>query len=247
MWELDHQEGWVPKNWCFQTVMLKNTPESPLECKENKPVNPKGNQPWIFIGRTDAEGEAPILWPPEAKSWFTGKTLTLTLGKIDSKRRRGWQRIIWLDNSTDSRTLIWANSRTMNPSMLQSMGSLRVGHDWATSFSFFTFMHWRRKWQPTPVFLPEESQGWGAGGEGDDRGWDGWMASPTWWIWVWVNSGSWWWAGRPGLLQFMESQRVRHDWATELNWIFHSIYLAHLLHLLCQWTFRLLPCVSYCK
>ena len=58
----------------------------------------------------------------------------------------------------------------------------------------------------------------GAGGEGDDRGWDGWMASPTWWTWVWVNSGSWWWTGRPGMLWFMGSQRVGHDWATELNW-----------------------------
>ena len=58
----------------------------------------------------------------------------------------------------------------------------------------------------------------GIGGKGDDRGWDGWMASLTWWTWVWVNSGSWWWTGRPGMLQFMGSQRVRHDWATELNW-----------------------------
>ena len=60
--------------------------------------------------------------------------------------------------------------------------------------------------------------GLGAGGEGDDRGWDGWMASPTWWTWVWVNSGRWWWTGRPSVLQFMGSQRVGHDWATELNW-----------------------------
>ena len=59
---------------------------------------------------------------------------------------------------------------------------------------------------------------WGAGGEGDDRGWDGWIASPTWWMWVWMNSGSWWWTGRPGVLWFMGSQRVGHDWATELNW-----------------------------
>ena len=62
-----------------------------------------------------------------------------------------------------------------------------------------------------------------AGGEGDDRGWDGWMASPTQWTWVWVNSGSWWWTGRPGVLQFMRSQRVRYDWATELNWTYYNI------------------------
>ena len=61
-------------------------------------------------------------------------------------------------------------------------------------------------------------EGLGARGEGDDRGWDGWMASPTWWTWVWVNSGSWWWIGRPGVLQFMGSQRAGHDWVTELNW-----------------------------
>ena len=73
MWELDHKEGWASKNWCFQTVVLEKTLESPLESKEIKPVNPKGNQSWIFIGRTDAEGEAPILWPTDAKSWLIRK------------------------------------------------------------------------------------------------------------------------------------------------------------------------------
>ena len=71
MWELDHKEGWALKNWCFWTVVLEKTLESPLECKQIKPVNPKGNQLWIFIGRTDAE--ALILWPPDAKSWLIGK------------------------------------------------------------------------------------------------------------------------------------------------------------------------------
>ena len=73
IWDLDHKEGWAPKNWCFQIVVLKKTLKSPLVSKEIKPVNPKGNQPWIFLGRTDAEAEAPILWPPDAKSWLTGK------------------------------------------------------------------------------------------------------------------------------------------------------------------------------
>ena len=123
MWELDCEEGWVPKNWCFWTVVLEKTLESPLDCQEIQPVHPKGNQPWIFIGRTDAE----------------------------SKRPGCWERLR-------------------------------------------------------------------AGGEGDDRRWDGWMASPTQWTWVWVSSGSWWWTGRPVMLQFMGSQRVEHDWATELNW-----------------------------
>ena len=73
MWELDHEEGWTLKNWCFWTVVLENTLESSLDCKEIKPVNTKRNQAWIFIGRTDAEVEAPILWPPDAKSWLIGK------------------------------------------------------------------------------------------------------------------------------------------------------------------------------
>ena len=73
MWELDHKEGWVPNNWCFWIVVLEKTRESLLDYKEIKPVNPKGNQPWIFIGRTDAKAEAPILWPPDVKSWLIGK------------------------------------------------------------------------------------------------------------------------------------------------------------------------------
>ena len=73
MWELDYKESWAMKNRCFWTTMLEKTLESPLDCKESKPVNPKGNQPWTFIGRTDAEAEAPILWPPDAKNWLIGK------------------------------------------------------------------------------------------------------------------------------------------------------------------------------
>ena len=73
MWELDHKESWAPKNWCFWSVVLKKTLESPLDWKEIKPVNPNGNQFWIFIRRTDAEAEAPILWPPDAKSWLIRK------------------------------------------------------------------------------------------------------------------------------------------------------------------------------
>ena len=78
----------------------------------------------------------------------------------------------------------------------------------ATSWEELT--HWKRPWY---------WEGLGAGGEGDDRGWDGWMASPTWWTWVWVNSGNWWWTGKPGVLWFMVLQGVGHDWATELNWL----------------------------
>ena len=68
MWELDHKESWAPKNWCFWTVVLEKTLESPLDCKEIQPVHPKGDQSWVFIGRTDAETETPILWPPDVKS-----------------------------------------------------------------------------------------------------------------------------------------------------------------------------------
>ena len=136
MWELDYKEMWALKNWCFWTVVLEETLESPLDCKEIHPVHPKGNQSWIFIGRTDVETETPILWPPDAELTHL-------------KRPWFWERLK-------------------------------------------------------------------AGGERDYRGWDGWMASPTQWTWVWVNSGSWWWTGRPGVLQSMGSQRVRHDW-TDLN------------------------------
>ena len=73
MWELDHKEGWLPKNWCFWIVVLEKTLESPWDFKEIQPVHPKGNQSWVFIGRTDAEAEAPVLWPPDVKSWLIGK------------------------------------------------------------------------------------------------------------------------------------------------------------------------------
>ena len=129
-----HKEGWVLKNLCFQIVVLKKTLESPLGSKEIKPVHPKGKQPWIFIGRTDAE--APILWPPDAKSRLIGK--------------KSW---------------CWERLR--------------------------------------------------AGGEGGNRGWDGWMASLTQWTWIWVKSGRQWRTEAPGVLQSMGLQRVGHDLAAE--------------------------------
>ena len=119
MWELDHNEGWALKNWCFQTVVLERTLESPLDYKEITPVNPKGNQSWIPTGRTDAEAEAPTLWPPDVK---------------------------------------------------------------------FELTHWKRPWCWERFKVV---------GEGDDRGWDGWMASPTQWTWLWA--GSWWWTVKPGM------------------------------------------------
>ena len=133
MWELDHKEVWVPKNWCFQ-IVLKKPLESPLGSKEIKPVNPKGNQLGIFIGRTDAEAEAPILWPPDGKSQLI---------------------FSWC----------WERLR--------------------------------------------------AGKEGGNRGWDGWMASPTQWTWVWADSERQWRTGKPGVLQSIGPQRVGRDLVTE--------------------------------
>ena len=98
MLEVDHKKCWALKNWCFWTVVLEKTLESPLHCKEIKPVNPKGNQLWIFIGKTDAK--VPILWPPDAKSQLIGKDLEA--GKDWRQKEKGRQRMRWLDSITDS-------------------------------------------------------------------------------------------------------------------------------------------------
>ena len=138
MWELDCEESWALKNWCFWTVVLEKTLKSPLDCKEIQPVHSEGPQPRDFFGSNDAEAETPVLWPPHAKSWLTGK---------DSD----------------------------------------AGRDWG---------------QEEKGTTEDEMAGWHHRLDGR----------------VWVNSGSWWWTGRPGMLRFMGSKRVGHDWATELNW-----------------------------
>ena len=135
MWELDYKKSWVPKNWCFWTVVSDKTLESLLDCKEIKPVNPKGNQPWIFIGRTDAEAEAPIhgylMWSIDSLE------KTLMLGKTEGKRRRDDRgQDSWMASPTQC-TWIWASSgrwwRTGKPGVLESMESMcRVRHDWVT-------------------------------------------------------------------------------------------------------------------
>ena len=99
MWELDYKESWAPKNWCFWTVVLK-TLESPLDCKEVQPVHPKWDQFWVFIGRTYAKAETPILWPPDVKNWLIWKDPDTA--KIEGRKRKGWQRMRWLDGITDS-------------------------------------------------------------------------------------------------------------------------------------------------
>ena len=99
MWELDCEEGWAPKNWCFWTVVLEKTLESPLDCKEIQPVHPKGDQSWVFFGRNDAKAETPVLWPPHAKCWLIGKDSDA--GR-DWGRRRGRHRMRCLNGITDS-------------------------------------------------------------------------------------------------------------------------------------------------
>ena len=137
MWELYCKESWTLRNWCFWTVVLEKTLESLLDCKEIKPVNPKGNQSWIFFG-----------------DWC------------------------WSWNSNTLAT--WCEELT----------------------------HLKRPW--CWEILKMELGG-------GNRGWDGWMASPTWWTWVWVGSRSWWRTGKPGVLQSVGLQRVGHHWVTELN------------------------------
>ena len=106
MWELDHKEGWAPKNWCFWIVVMEKTLESPLDSKEIKPINPQGNQSWIFIGRTDAEAVATIFWPPDAKSQLTGKDPDAGKDWEQEKGERGWDD--WIASPTQWRC-VWEN------------------------------------------------------------------------------------------------------------------------------------------
>ena len=139
MWELDYKERWVPKNWCFWSVVLGKTLESPLHCKEIQPVHPKGNQFWIFTGRTDAKAETPILCPPDVKNWLTG---------TDPDAGKDWRReekgttedeMVGWHHQCNGRW-VWVGSGswwwTRKPGMLKSMGSQRVGQDWATELNW---------------------------------------------------------------------------------------------------------------
>ena len=133
MWELDHEEGWDLKNWCFWIVALEKTPESPLDCKEIKPVNPKGNQPWIFIDRTDAEAEALILWLPDAKNRLIGKDLDAgkdwrqEKGETEDEMARYHH---WLTGCNF--TKLWAIVKDREAWCEQSMRSQRIEHDLVT-------------------------------------------------------------------------------------------------------------------
>ena len=143
MWELHYKESWLQKNWCFWTVVLEKTLESPLDSKglltpygskEIQPVHPKGNWSWIFIRRIDVEAETTIIRPPDAKIWLIWKDLKL--GKIKGGRRRVRQRMRWLDGITDSIAMSFSKLQDWwwigRPGMLQSTGWQRVGHDWVT-------------------------------------------------------------------------------------------------------------------
>ena len=132
MWVLDYKESWTPKHWCFWTVVLEKTLDSPLDGKEIKLVNSKGNQLWIFIGRTDAEADAPLLWSPVGP-WEK----TLMLGKTEGRRRRGRQRMRWLDGITDSMDM----SLNKLPEMVKGR---EVWHDAALGIA--KCKTWRSNW-----------------------------------------------------------------------------------------------------
>ena len=110
MWELDYEESWAPKNWCFWTVVLKNTLEGPLDCKEIQPVHPKGDQSWVFVGRTDVEAETPVLWPPDAKSWLIWK---------DPDAGKNWRQEE--KGKTEDEMAGWHHSMDMSLSKLQEL------------------------------------------------------------------------------------------------------------------------------
>ena len=137
MWELDYKESWAPKNWCFWTVVLEQTLESPLDCKEIKTVNPKRDQSWLFIERTDAKAETPILWPPDAKNDSLEKTLLL--GKIEGGNRRGRQRMRWLEALLTQWTGVWVGSGSRwwtGRLACCSPWGRRVRHNWETELNW---------------------------------------------------------------------------------------------------------------
>ena len=150
MWELNYKESWALKTWCFWTVVLDNTLESPLDCKEIKPVNPKGNHSWIFIGRTDAEVVTPILWPPHAKNWLIGKDLDAGKDWKQEKGMREDEMVGWhhrLKGHEFEQVLGVGDGQGIL--VLQSMGLQSVIHGWATELNWHIDCNYIRSWDTT--------------------------------------------------------------------------------------------------
>ena len=134
MWELDYTESWMLKNWCFWTVVLKKTLESPLDCQEIQPVHPKGDQSWVLIGRTDAEIEAPILWPPDMKNWLIWKDPDA--GKHWGQEKKGMKEDEMLDGITDSMDMCLVVGDGQGCQACCCPWGCRVRHDWATELKY---------------------------------------------------------------------------------------------------------------
>ena len=148
MWELDYKESWAPRNWCFWTVVLEKTLESPLDCKEIQSVLSKRDQSWVFFGRNDAKAETPVLWPSHAKSWLIGKDSDA--GRDCGQEEKGMteNEMAGWHHRLDGCGFGWTlgvGRWTGRPGVLQFMGSQRVGHDWATELNWLAFLfprHW---------------------------------------------------------------------------------------------------------